>query len=61
VEPFRQVALGNAVVVAEDPEASGLTRVDLLFRQHLEHQLPVQAHRLEKRMEDAQGKRIDSV
>jgi hypothetical protein len=31
-----QVPLGNAIMTAEDPEASGLSGVNFLFRQHFE-------------------------
>jgi hypothetical protein len=58
VESLRQVALGNPIVVAYDPQASGLTGEDVPLRHGPEHQLAVKAHRFEERVKDLQGEWI---
>jgi len=55
VQPPRQVTLGNAVMAAYDPQAPSLARVDTLVGHHLEHELPMKAHRPEEGVKDPQG------
>jgi hypothetical protein len=42
-------------MVAYDPKAPGLAGVDVLVGHHLEHELPMKAHRPEEGVKDPEG------